>query len=180
MKFKYSSTPAYEEIYKNVLKEVGMGRYLYATPEESFVSLLNLNSLKAPFICVCAGTGSTLDVNFAYGDFFIPKKSEIIIERVLRSCNHGGHHHGNADDYLYFPIKSGNIVRVSRRDSPDHIFNLAETAGLGHIASACHLPKLKSGPISHYVESGAALPIRIDCPNDNLAKVIDITKKGKE
>ena len=100
--------------------------------------------------------------------------------RVLRQCNHNGINHANADDYMYFPNTNGNIVKVSRRDAPDHILYIAQAIGLGHILSAYNLPDKKSGPISDYVGNGALMPIRIDCPNDKEAKIIDIVKGGKE
>ena len=177
-RLKYSSKPEYEEIYKNIIREVGIGgRYLYAESEDAFTSLLGLDSLKIPFIGVCAGTGSTLQVDLVYSNFTIEKGSEVVIERVLRPCNHGGIYHGNADDYMYFPDQKGNIIRVSRRDAPDHILYIAETAGLENLISAYQLPTQKFGFLNTYVGNGALMPIRIDCPDNTFAKIIDIVKK---
>jgi len=173
---RVKSNIKYEGIYKKSLEEVGHGRYSIAEPGDPLISVFGLDSLEMPFLGVCAGTGSVLQVDFIYRVFLIPKGSEILIQRVLRPCNHGGVYHGNADDYLYFPVKSGNIVRISRIDSPDHFVSLSATAGLENIASAYHLPELRSGPISQYVENGALMPIRIDCPNDKVGQIIDIKK----
>lgn len=170
------SRKEYEGIYKKSLEEVGRGRYSIAEPGDPLISVFGLDSLGIPFLGVCAGTGSVLQVDFVYHGLCIPKGSDILIQRVLRPCNHGGIYHGNADDYLYFPVKSGNIVRVSRTDSPDHFISLSASGGLDHIASAYHLPELKSGPISQYVENGAFMPIRIDCPNDSVGRILDIKK----
>ena len=82
---------------------------------------------------------------------------------------------------MFFAHKTGRIGRVARKDSEDHYKEIAKFGGVEHIAEAFHLPKEKSGPISQYVENGALVPIRIDCPlQDKIAFVVDIKKKGFE
>ncbi len=178
-KLKYSSEPEYERIYKTILQEVGIGgRYLYAESSDSFfTSLFGSNSPSIPCIGVCAGTGSTLQMNLIYRDFTISNGTEVVINRMLRPCDHNGVYHGNADDYMYFPDQKGNIIRVSRRDAPDHILYIARATGLDHIVSAYHLPTERYGFLSDYVGNGALMPIRIDCPDDKSAKIIEIVKK---
>ncbi len=176
-KLKYSSEPEYEKVYKNILNEVGIGgKYLYAVSGDSLTTILGLDSLKGPYIGVCAGTGSTLQMNLVYNNFTLEKGSEVVIVRALRPCNHNGIYHANADDYMYFPDTKGNIVKVSRRDAPDHILYIAQASGLENIITAYRLPIKQFGFISDYVGNGALMPIIIDCPDDKNAKIVDIVR----
>jgi hypothetical protein len=178
---KYSSKPEYEKVYKGILEEVGVGgRYLYVPSENSFTSVIGLDSLKVPFIAVCCGTGSTLQMDLVYKDFIIPRGSEVVVNRVLRSCHHDGSNHANADDYMYFPSSQGNIIRISRRDAPDHMLPIAKAVGLEVLMLAYHLPEKEAGPISDYVASGALMPIRIDCPSIQEARIIDVMKSTEK
>ncbi len=149
---------------------------MYAESKEPFISLLGLEAMEFPFIGVCAGTGSTLQMDLVYNDFSIAKGTEVVVERVLRPCNHSGVFHANADDYLLFQDKRGNFIRVSRRDAPDHVETLSEKTGLTPLISAYSLPKEKSGFIKDYVANGALMPIRIDCFEEKGGVIVDLVK----
>jgi len=166
-----------EQKYTKILKEVGRSSYKIWEPTEPIVSELVPNFKKYQFMGVCMGTSSTLSLDITYQGYKIPKGSEIIVQRVFRECQHGGTPHLNADDKVFFPIKNGNIMQLSRNDAPDHYVKITTLGGLGGIAAAYHLPHEKAGPINQYSENGALVPIKIDCPEHTWAKLENIRKQ---
>lgn len=163
-----------EKIYTKILKEVNRSSYLIAKEKHPLLQSLWPYMQNTPFYGVCLGSGSVLETPLIYHDFEIPARSEILVKRTLRYCNHNGILHLNADDDIIFPTKKGTILRIARKDAPDHYIKIATFGGLEHIADAYRLPEKSAGPIKEYVEGGALFPIMIGCPSDvNFIKVED-------
>ena len=160
-----------EDGYKEILKEVGSFRYaIYdkheIVPVEIFSRALSIES----YSCVVAGTGSTVSLCSltlpAGNQIVIPQHSPVVVVRLLREDKRHGVLHYNADDQIIFPTIEGNILRIARKDAPDHFLEIAGRAEIGSIAQAYRLPDEKSGPIEKYSAKGAKLHVDLSPLND--------------
>jgi hypothetical protein len=171
-----------EKNYNSILRELQPASYKICESTEPLIQTISpgLNNYPYPLLTVVMGTGSTLEAPLYYQGYIIPAGEEIIVQRVLRHCVHNGTPHLNADDNIIFPVQNGNILRVSRKDAPDHYMQIAKLGGLEDVAFAYHLPTEKMGPVNKYCENGATVPIEINC--SSIAKegfVYDITDGKK-
>jgi len=160
-----------EENFKEIIKEVGPWNYARYDKGECLPGQVLKRELDIQkYHCVVAGTGCTVsDYSFVYpgqSDIVIPGGSPIMIARLLRYDDKHGEPHYNADDQLLFPIKSGDIYKLSRRDAPDHFIGITTNSTITSVADAYNLPEEKSGPIEKYSAKGAKLHIDI-IPLDN-------------
>lgn len=159
-----------EKIYTSVLNEVGKSKYQVFGKDESLPGDISRDYLMTTdFTSVVACSGS-LTVDFKLGlhsqnglsvvDVVIPQNSQVVLFRTLRYCEHDGNPHYNSDDVIFFPDSRGNIIRLYRKDAPDHYYGLSNASGIVTIADAYHLPNNSNGPISLYSENGASLYIQ--------------------
>lgn len=155
-----------EKRYKEIVKEVGAYQYhIYdkdeLVPGGIFYKELNIQN----YNCVVAGTGSTLSMYSVQIDpvqkIVIPKNEQVIVVRLLRFDDKHGAPHYNADDQIIFPTVAGDIVRLSRKDAPDHYVEIAQHANISSIADAYKLPNNKSGSVDKYAEKGAKLQVKL-------------------
>lgn len=167
-----------EKIFKYLVDEVGPANYMIFDHGAPMPFVRVNPSYNAVY--TCCSTSATIDIQtVSYRGLELAPDAPILVMRNMGYCEHDGKLHLNSDDNVFFAHKSGRIGRVARSDAEDHYKEVSKFSGLGHIAEAYHLPKEKSGPINQYVENGALVPIRIDCPpKDKIAFVVDI-KKGK-
>ena len=158
--------------FKEIIEEVGPSNYhIYdkgeSVPGSVFKRALNIEN----YNCVIAGTGcTTADYRISCNTVFegdkepeiiIPGGEPIMIARLLRHDDSHGDPHYNADDQLFFSVKSGAIYRLLRRDAPDHFIKIVANSNIKSIAEAYNLPEDKSGPIEKYSAKGAKLHINI-------------------
>jgi hypothetical protein len=151
-----------EKNYKEIVKEIGINRY--GIFQEGDVVPGDILKEPLPFKnynCVVAGTGTTLEfcvINTNYeNQIEIPENSQVIDVRLLRFDDKHGEPHYNADDLIIFPTSSGDILKLHRKDAPDHYIEIAKAAGIQGLADAYKLPRDKSGETSGYHERGAHL-----------------------
>jgi len=153
-----------EKSYFEMVQEIGSYNYQIFDKQESVPGNFTKELKIAKYNWVVAGTGATLS-NYSFIehgiDFTIPKGEQLIITRLLREDSASGELHFNADDYLIFPTKSGNIFRMKRNRAPDHFVQISNLAKIKTIADAYRLPKEKKGPIKNYFENGASLHIKL-------------------
>jgi len=151
-----------EKGYKEILKEVGSFRYAIYDKDEPVPGRVFSRALAIEkYNCVVAGTGSTTSLcSLALStekQVVIPQHSPVVVVRLLREDKKSDVLHYNADDQIIFPTSEGNILRLTRKDAPDHFLKVANTAELGSIAKAYRLPEEKAGPIEKYSAKGARL-----------------------
>jgi len=163
-----------EKSYKEIITSIGSLHYcvfdqVEIIPGNIFSTTLPLQQ----YNCVVAGTGDTIsDYNFTCisslgstkhiaENIVIPKKTEIIVVRLLRHDTGHGENHFNATDQLIFLTKKGNVLSFSRKDAPDHYISIAKNARVISLADAYKLPKEKSGPVENYSAEGASLHIEL-------------------
>lgn len=155
-----------ENKYKEIVKEVGVYQYCIYDKNESvpggiFSGELNIQN----YNCVVAGTGSTLSMYSVQIDHIqkivIPKDEQVIVVRLLRFDDKHGSPHYNADDQIIFPTADGAIVRLARKDAPDHYIEIAKHANISSIADAYKLPQNKYGSVDKYSEKGAKLQVEL-------------------
>jgi len=166
---KYNLFP--ESNYKEIIESIGSLRYCVFEPSEKMPGPIFSRPLEIQnYNCVVAGTACTVtDYNIEFigvnqpkrVEFVIPKNSEVIVVRLLRHDEEHGLPHYNADDQIIFPVETGDILRVARKDAPDHYLKIAENSGMRNIADAYKLPEAKSGPIEKYSAKGATLQINL-------------------
>ena len=169
-----------ESSFKEIIEEVGPSNYqIYnkgeSVPGSVFKRELNIEN----YSCVIAGTGcTTADYRISCNAVFegnkepeivIPGGESIMIVRLLRRDDSHGDPHYNADDQLFFPVKSGVIYRLSRKSAPDHFIKIVANSNIKSIAEAYNLPADKSGPAENYSAKGAKLHIDI-VPLDDKKK----------
>ena len=99
----------------------------------------------------------------------IPKNEQVIVVRLLRFDDMHGSPHYNADDQIIFPTIDGDIVRLARKDAPDHYIEIAEHTNISSIADAYKLPEFKFGSVDKYSEKGAKLQVEL-MPRKNKEK----------
>jgi hypothetical protein len=153
-----------EKKYREIIKELGVHRYcIYdkgeTIPGDVFSKTLGIEE----FNCVVAGTGGT-DTIYTIRhplerQVVIPSGEQVIVVRLLRADHKHGKPHYNADDQIIFPTVDGDILRLSRKDAPDHYLEIAKNANMLTIADAFKLPKDKSGDVEKYTERGAKLHV---------------------
>jgi len=155
-----------EKKYNISLNEVGKDSYRLFHPDDDLIPILFNDfpeTYGSRFMGVGLSSGTSIaTVDFACEGITISKGSQIVAWRTFRYCEHDGIPHLNADDNIIFPDQKGNIWKLARNDSPDHYIEIAEYAGIQHIADAYHLPINPYGPCCKYVENGASMPIRIE------------------
>lgn len=160
-----------ERRYKEIIKEVGVYQYhIYdkdeSVPGEIFQKELNIQN----YNCIVAGTGSTLSMYSVQIDpvhkIVIPKNEQVIVVRLLRFDDRHGTPHYNADDQIIFPTVAGDIVRLARKDAPDHYVEIAQHTNISSIVDAYKLPDNKSGSVDKYTEKGAKLQVELLPRND--------------
>ncbi|MDD4893981.1 MAG: hypothetical protein PHW54_01535 [Candidatus Omnitrophica bacterium] len=155
-----------ENRYKEIVREVGIYQYCIYDKDESvpggiFNKELNIQN----YNCVVAGTGSTLSMYSVQIDpvqkIIIPKGEQVIVVRLLRLDDKHGSPHYNADDQIIFPTIDGNIVRLARKDAPDHYIEIAKHTNISNIVDAYKLPEFKFGSVDKYSEKGAKLQVEL-------------------
>jgi len=120
----------------------------------SFPSGVNYPAETQFIVFACSG----LTMDYRCGNVNVQSGSQIIIMRTLRTCEHDGNPHYNADDRMIIPGSDGGYYIISRKDSSDHYYNLANLTGSLSIADAYNLPDEFSGSIGNYTQSGANWP----------------------
>ncbi|MBW2044308.1 MAG: hypothetical protein JRI96_05405 [Deltaproteobacteria bacterium] len=157
--------------YRDILNEVG--RYSYRIFDKDELVPGNIFggiTGHQDYNYVVAGTGATISIyTFTHTlnqNIIIPKDTPLFVARLLRYDDAHGKPHYNADDQIIFQTIKGNILRMSRKDAPDHFIKLTKKANLFTIAEAYKLPNKKSGPVEQYSENGSSLPIEILLAND--------------
>lgn len=160
-----------EKSFKEIIEEVGPWNYCIYYKDEHLPGSVFRHQLDIQeFNCVVAGTGCTAsDYSFFLDsvsgreepEIIIPGGSPIMIACLLRRDNSHGEPHYNADDQLFFPVKSGDIYRLSRKDARDHFVEITDNSNIKSIADAYMLPEEKSGPVEKYSAKGAKLHIDV-------------------
>ncbi|MFA5155807.1 MAG: hypothetical protein WC532_00225 [Candidatus Omnitrophota bacterium] len=167
-----------DKIFKYFVEQMGPANYEIFNSEEPMPFVVAQPPYRGFYTCI--STSATIDIKtVSYRNLELAPDAPVVVMRNMRYCDHNDKPHLNSDDTVFFAHKSGRIGRVVRKDAEDHYKEIAKIGGLEHIAEAFHLPKETSGPISQYVENGASVPIRIDCPpKDKIAFIVDLTKKS--
>lgn len=163
-----------EKKYTEIVQEVGLYRYcIYNKDEKVPGGIFNKELSIQNYNCVVAGTGSTLSMYSVQIDpvqkIVIPKDEQVIVIRLLRFDNAHGEPHYNADDQIIFPTIDGDIVRLARKDAPDHYIEITKHTNISNIADAYKLPHQKSGSVDKYSEKGAKLQVEL-VPYKNKVK----------
>lgn len=167
-----------DKIFKYFVDQVGPANYAIFNSDVP-MPFAAAHTLYSGFY-TCISTSASIDIKtVSYRELELAPRAPVVVMRNMRYCDHNGKPHLNSDDTVFFAHKNGRIGRVARKDAEDHYKEISKFGGLEYIAEAFHLPEEKSGPISQYVENGALVPIRIDCPpKDKIAFVVDIKKKS--
>jgi hypothetical protein len=173
MKIKFPLKEVSEKSFKEIVAEIGPYNYCCYEKGDSIPGQIykQIPSF-LQFNCVVAGTGCTIaDYNVTFKSVFkeaeqpeviVPAGSPIMIVRGFRFDDTHAEPHYNVDDQLFFPVKSGEIYRMSRDDAEDHFIRLTENSSIKTIAEAYNLPEKKSGPTAEYSVKGAKLPIVVN------------------
>ena len=153
-----------EKKYKEIVESIGRFKYfLYEKAEILPGGFFSQISRLSDYTCVLAGTGATTGTCtlrlLGTEEIIIPKNEQVIVFRLLRYDDSHGEPHFNANDQIIFPTQKGNILRLARKDVPDHYIKISAESNMRTIAEAYKLPEEKSGPIEQYVESGARLHV---------------------
>jgi hypothetical protein len=165
---------ASEDDYTKMLNGVGSGCYhLYDDTKDLPFPFLNYRISQDPLTSVVAASGTTAhdyafeyksyraDGGYSTEDFVVPHNSDIIVVRFLGFDDTHGDPHYNADDQVFFPVKSGNILRMSRQDAQDHYIPIVGDSTVWDVATAYHLPLEDYGPVQNYTANGASFPIQL-------------------
>ena len=160
-----------EDKYKKIIQSVGSLQYCIFNSGETMPVDIFSNQLQIEnYNCVVAGTGCfTSDYRIELicaeqnkvQELIIPEGDEVVVIRLLRYDKNHGEPHYNANDQIIFPTKSGKIVRLFRKDAPDHYIKIAENSGIVNIADAYNLPEEKNGPVEKYNANGAKLQLEV-------------------
>ena len=159
MFISFKSHPKLEKIYKKITEILSPYSYCLIENSEPIAKQI-FPSVSFPFVTAWASTALSDHPSYLIENFKIPEGTLISHQRLYRPCQHDGKLHFNADDYLYFIEKTGNVVRCHRYDNlrQDHYIPISEFSSTEQIFEVYSLPKNKNGPITQFFSNGAILP----------------------
>lgn len=158
---KYKISEKFKKLYRYIINILDPKSYRIIECNDKELEESGFPQLvEFPHVTVWACTWQGENINYSCGKFEIPKDSPIIQRRLIRYCEHDGKPHFNADDHIFFEIKSREVISVSlpKHDSKDHYISIDKFQGVDQFYDIYHLPREKTGSIDTYIQNRALIP----------------------